>query len=66
MLCYVESKFCTMTVIAFPQYFQQNLPCIPFSLASCALHYDVDWMYDLQDLQLSLHLLTVAPNQYVL
>lgn len=50
----------------FSTVFQQNLPCIPFSLASCALHYDVDWMYDLQDLQLFLRLLTVAPNQYVL
>lgn len=66
MLCYVESKFCTVTVIAFPQYFSKTLPHIQFLLASCALHYDVDWMYDFQDLQLSLCLLVVAPNQYVL
>lgn len=24
MLCYVESKFCTVTVIAFPQYFSKT------------------------------------------
>lgn len=65
MLCYVESKFCTVTVIAFPQYFSKTSHIL-FSLASCALHYDVDWMYDLQDLQLFLRLLKVAPNQYVL
>lgn len=50
----------------FSTVFQQNLPFIQFSLASRALHYDVDGMYDLQDLQLSLCLLIVAPDQYVL
>lgn len=50
----------------FPTVFQQSAPYIQFLLASCALHYDVDWMYDLQDSQLSLCLLVVAPNQYVL
>lgn len=51
MFCYVESEFCTVTVIAFSTVFRQNLPYIQFLLASCALHYDIDWMYDLQDLQ---------------
>lgn len=50
----------------FSTVFQQNFPSIQFLLASCALHYDVNWMYDLQDLQLSLRLLIVAPDQYVL
>lgn len=48
MLCYVESKFYTVTVVAFFTVFQPNLPYIQLLLASCALHYDVDWMYDLQ------------------
>lgn len=50
----------------FSTVFQQNLPRIPFLLASCALHYNVDWTYDLQDLQLFLCLLTVAPHRYIL
>ena len=46
----------------FSTVFPQNLPYIQFLLASCALHYDVDRMYDLQDLQLFLCLLPVAPQ----
>lgn len=64
MLCreqvlYSDSD-CFLTV------FQQSVPYIQFFLlASCALHYDVDWMYDLQDLHLSFCLLVVAPNESV-
>lgn len=46
MLCREQVLYsysdCVFTV------FQQNLPHIQFLLASCALHSDVDWMYDLQ------------------
>ena len=67
MLCYVQSKFCTIPVTAFSQYFSNPPPHIFCSLlASRALHYDVDWMYDLQGLHLSLHLLRVVLNQDVL
>lgn len=44
----------------FSTVFQQNLPYIQFLLASCALHCNVDQMFDLPDLQLSLCLLVVA------
>lgn len=64
MLCQEQVLYCYRD--CFSTVFQQNLPYIQFLLASCALHYDVDWTYDLQDLQRFLCLLTVAPNQYVL
>lgn len=64
MFCYVESKFCTVTVIAFPQYFSKTSHMFGFPPASCALRYDVGGMYDSRDLQLPLRLLLVAPDQY--
>lgn len=62
MLCYVESKFCIVTMIAVPLYFAK--PSSPqLSWLFCALHYN-DWMYDLQELQKSPWLLVVeSPDQ---
>lgn len=64
MLCREQVLYCCRD--CFSTVFQQSLPYIQFLLASRALHYDVDWMYDLQNLQLFLCLLTGAPNQYIL
>lgn len=66
MLCREQVLYCSRD--CFFTVFQQTLspPHIPFLLASRALHYDVDSMYDLQDLQLSLCPLQVVLDQYVL
>lgn len=61
-----RSRDCFSTVFQQTTPSPPSLPCILFLLAFCALHYNVDRMYDLQDLQLSLCLLRVIPVQYVL